>query len=151
MKIIFYSISAFALLISCKKENLPEPPDLTKPSLEIISSVPAYAVEGDEKVVEIAPGASVTVNVKLKDNTNLKQIKYDIHDASDGHTHIARTEAVTIWSDSKIINISGKEATQTQTFTAPADAKLTEYHLEMIVIDASGNESIEYILAVEVK
>lgn len=147
MKIIYYSLTALAILGSCSKAV--DPNDKTKPVLEITSTNPVFKLEGDEKIIEAAKGSSFTVNVKITDNSGLKQLKFDIHENFDGHSH-ARKEG-TNWATSKIVTHTGKEATHSETFTIPSDATLGEYHCEMIVLDQNGNESIEYILAVEVK
>lgn len=146
MKIISFSLISFAFLISCSKAV--DPNDKTKPTLEIISTIPVFTESMNEKTITIKVGESFTINTKLSDNSGLKQIKYDIHSASDSHTH-ARLEH-TDWATSKIIDISGKESTQSQVFTSPSDTHPSKYHCEMIVIDQNGNESIEYVVSVVV-
>ncbi|TAG54754.1 MAG: DUF4625 domain-containing protein, partial [Cytophagales bacterium] len=91
MKIIYYSLTALAILGSCSKAV--DPSDKTKPVLEIVSTVPMFKLEGDEKLIEAAKGSSFTVNLKLSDNANLKQLKFDIHDNFDSHGHGKRLEA----------------------------------------------------------
>lgn len=147
MKYLPYSFITLVLLASCNKAV--DPTDKVKPVLEITSTLPAFKVEGDEKIIEAPKGTNITVNLKLSDNSGLKQIKFDIHDNFDGHSH-KRTESVK-WETSKIINLSGKEGNHSQNFSIPSDATSGEYHCEMIVLDQNGNESIEYVLAVEVK
>lgn len=146
MKKLILVIGSVAMLSACGSKV--DPSDKSKPTIEILSSVPVFKIEGDEKVIETAKNASFSVNVKLTDNSNLKQLKYDIHTANDEHKH-ARMEGG--WEISKIVDISGKEHSHTISIKVPSDAVLGEYHLGMAALDVNGNESAELIMSVEVK
>lgn len=146
MKTLIITALSLSMLLSCGTKV--DPSDKTKPTLEIVSTTPAFKVEGDEKLIELKKGESFTTKLKIMDNSELKELKFDIHSA-EGHTH-ARMEG-SKWATSKVVNIAGKEQTLSESFTVPADAEVGEYHCAMSILDANGNESIEYVLALDVK
>ena len=124
-------LAMLAIFNSCSNDDK----DTEKPTIQIISPI-------DESAYEI--GGNINITFTLTDNEALKSYKIDIHE-NDGHNHGPRAESETPLSYQLVENISGKTFTKTVVVTIPADSELTEYHLGIFAIDASGNENESYI------
>jgi hypothetical protein len=133
MKKLYIKLSLLAMLTifnACSSDDK----DTIKPTIQIISPI-------NESAYEI--GENINITFTLKDNEALKSYKIDIHE-NDGHSHEPRATA-TPFSYQMVENISGKTFTKTVVVTIPTDTELTEYHLGIFAIDASGNEKESYI------
>lgn len=116
-------------LFSCKKED----PDTQKP---VISSVSVNGLSTAS--LSVSAGSSLSFEIGLSDNIELKQVKIDIHDAFDGHHHAMNIP----FSSQTIYNISGTSLNFTTVINVPSDAAAGPYHIEIYCIDGSGNEAI---------
>ena len=128
---------AAASICSCKSDQ-----DLTAPQVDAIL---VNALEQEEH--EVSAGTNIDLVIELSDNENLKQVKLNVHSADDGHGHGGSTGQVYepnigSWSYSKIIDVSGTMANVNTSLSIPTDIK-GHWHIEVMVIDASGNEAEE--------
>ncbi len=137
-------LAGSGLVYSCRPDA-----DTTAPE---IKSVTVDGMESDSHT--ILAGEIMQVVLDLHDNENLKQVKVNVHAADDGHTHGSGSGAVGqpnvgSWSYSKIIDIAGQHATADLNLTVPLDIA-GEWHLEVMAIDASGNEAVEKVVNLQV-
>jgi hypothetical protein len=137
-------LAGSGLVYSCRSDA-----DTTAPE---IKSVTVDGMESDSHT--ILAGEIMQVVLDLHDNENLKQVKVNVHAADDGHTHGSGSGAVGqpnvgSWSYSKIIDIAGQHATADLNLTVPLDIA-GEWHLEVMAIDASGNEAVEKVVSLQV-
>jgi hypothetical protein len=138
-------ILAAASIYSCHPGQ-----DLTVPQVD---SILVNALEQEEH--EVSAGTNVDLVIQLSDNENLKQVKLNVHAADDGHGHGGTTGQVYepnvgSWSYSKIIDISGTVADVTTSLSIPNDIK-GHWHIEVMAIDASGNEAEEAFTTLHVE
>jgi hypothetical protein len=133
------------LLQGCQTE------DTTPP---IIHSVFVNDVLGQDFTV--APGDSLRVKFSIMDDYPLSQMKANIHDASDGHSHngIADTAAVVpnvgLWTDMRILPLSGTTVTKTLIYVVP-DTIQGVWHWELQAVDVNGNSAEEFVVEFDVQ
>jgi hypothetical protein len=135
------SVVAVLAMMSCgPKENQ----DLEKP---VIGGVWVNAVQ--QETHELSKGGAFVVQVALTDNNVLNQLKLNIHSADDGHGHVDLPgyEGLVnegVWTYSRIFDLTGTTASPTATIAIP-DTISGIWHLEVMAIDQSGNESDEKV------
>jgi Domain of unknown function (DUF4625)/Bacterial Ig-like domain len=133
---------AMGILAACKKEK-----DQTAATFEFISISPnvgsdSICGELSDKVISILSGENLTFQFKIDDNKNLGQYKIDIHDDFDCHGHEGeRSPIPTIWSVQDVVNTSGTTQTVSRTLQVPNDVMAGNYHFQIKIIDAEGNET----------
>ncbi|MEN9949043.1 MAG: hypothetical protein RL106_1866 [Bacteroidota bacterium] len=137
-------LAGSGLVYSCRPDA-----DTTAPE---INSITVDGMEADTHT--ILAGDVMQVVLDLHDNENLKQVKVNVHAADDGHTHGSGSGAVGqpnigSWSYSRIIEVEGQHATADLNLTVPFDIA-GEWHLEVMAIDASGNEAVEKVVNLQV-
>jgi len=143
-------ISAALLLVAASMNSCRPDQDVSAPMVE------AIIVNGiDEVEHEVSAGDVIDVTINVSDNENLKQVKLNIHSADDGHGHGGGTGEVYepnvgVWSYSKIIDVSGTAANVNTSLTIPVDIK-GHWHIEIMVIDAAGNEAEEAFTTLHVE
>jgi hypothetical protein len=113
--------------------------DTTKPVINLIE--PA---EGDVLVI----GESVHFEMEVSDNDALREYKVEIHNNFDGHQHQASVrsgdeESVPFYFERTWSDISSKRnaTVHHHEIIIPSDATPGDYHLEVFLTDASGNEA----------
>ena len=147
MKKAILFFAAVVILASCKKDE----EDTTRP---VIGSVKVNGVVADEHDIEA--GSAISVEIAMSDNKELNQVKVDIHSADDGHTHgegeseEVEEENIGVWSDARIISVSGESETETISFNVPNTIK-GHWHIEVSLIDKDGNEAVEYVTTLHVE
>ncbi|MDZ4822667.1 MAG: DUF4625 domain-containing protein [Flavobacteriales bacterium] len=136
-KSIVYLVIA-ATFASCAVEE-----DTTNP---VITSLKVNGTVADEHSAQ--GGSMLTVEVAATDNERLNQIKVSVHSADDGHTHhgqgadeIDHPNTAT-WGENEIKNASGTSDSETFSFDVP-DSVGGRWHIEVVLLDESGNESEE--------
>jgi hypothetical protein len=145
MKKAFLLLSVVAVLVACKKEE-----DTTRP---VINTVKVNGVEANEH--DVNAGTQITVEVTTSDNEELNQLKVEIHSADDGHAHEGGSGSATeepnvgVWSDSRIIDLSGTSKVSNVVFDIPNSVK-GHWHIEVALIDDQGNEATEYVTTLHV-
>lgn len=144
MKRIIFILSV-VLFVSCKKDE-----DTTRP---VINTVKVNGVEANEH--DVNAGTQITVEVTTSDNEELNQLKVEIHSADDGHTHESGGGSATqetnvgVWSDSRIIDLSGTSKVSNVVFDIPNSVK-GHWHIEVALIDDQGNEATEHVTTLHV-
>ncbi len=128
-------------IISCTKD---ENQDLERPVLE---SVMLNNVQ--QETHELSAGTNFVVKVRVSDNSELSQLKVNIHAADDGHGHteLPGYEGLVnqgVWSYDRVFDLSGLVAEPSATITIP-DSISGVWHLEIMAIDKSGNEALEQV------
>lgn len=122
-------IGSGIVMISCDKD------DDTDTTAPVINSA---TIDGKEEGIEANVGNAMTFEVKVSDNEALGQLKLDVHDAFDGHSH-DKSSGIN-WANVAIIDLSGTEQTVSHDMEIPTNATAGPYHAEILVIDAEGNE-----------
>ena len=128
-KVLLPVVSLALFLASCNKND---DTDTTAPLIK------SATIDGKEEGIEVSAGNAMTFEVEVSDNEALGQLKLDVHDAFDGHTHDKSSRVR--WSEVKIINLTGTNQVMTYDMTVSSDALAGPYHAEISVIDAEGNE-----------
>lgn len=123
MKTILRSTFVLALLAGLSACNNNE--DTTAPMI--------VHVHGPE---EVAAGDDFEIEADFSDNEELGQAKIDIHDIFDGHDH---GKVMVAWSETRVVQLSGKDAEIEETFTVDANATAGPYHAVVQCLDAEGN------------
>ena len=141
--------NAFLLLLivffsACKSDQ-----DTTLPSID---NVKVNGVQASEHDLEA--GTSFSVAVNCSDDQSLNQVKINIHSAADGHAHTGTSTEepivnVGVWSLTKVINLEGTSDVASLNITIP-DSVAGAWHLEVQLLDESGNEAEEYVSTIHV-
>jgi hypothetical protein len=145
LKTLVLLFAGAALLQSCKQE------DTTPP---IISSVSVNDTLGQDFAV--MPGDSLYVKFTITDENMLSQMKANIHEAADGHSHngIVDTAAVVpnvgLWLDTRVFSLSEKTVTKTLLYVVP-DTIQGVWHWELQAVDESGNSAEEFVVEFDVQ
>lgn len=116
------------LLGACKKGD--DQKDLERPVITLQSP-------GDDT---IRGGESLLIQGIITDNEALSQVKIEIHDDFDGHSHGKKAGAPAFVWDT-IMTLAGKESTLNFPLPVPEDIASGQYHFQMQALDASGNEA----------
>lgn len=144
MKQIIIMMLAMTSIVACRKEDNSAP---------VISKVLVNGAASDEHSMQV--GTTMTVLVSCNDNEELKQLKVNIHSADDGHNHEGETGEevgpnIGTWSALRIVDIDGTTSDQSMSFVVP-DSIAGHWHLEVQLIDATGNEAEEFITTLHVE
>lgn len=123
------TIAASLVFTACDKD---EDNDTTAPVIK------SATIDGKVEDIEVTAGTAMTFVVEVSDNEDLGQLKLDVHDNFDGHTH--KSTASVSWAEVKIVELSGTDKTVTQEMNVPAEATAGPYHADILLIDAEGNE-----------
>jgi len=94
----------------------------------------------ESNVIQVSPLDTIIVTGTITSATDLSQVKINIHDAGDCHTH---ERPMVEWSYIKIINVSGRTATFTDTIVIPSDAELHNHHMDIMALTENGVQSEE--------
>jgi hypothetical protein len=121
-----FILATTVVLEGCKK------PDEEKPTLTL--SEPENGQVFDS-------GTKIRISGVVKDNQELSQLKIDIHDAFDGHSHGKLTSEAVTFSIIKIINLEGKEETFLEEIEIPINTLAGDYDIIVSVVDEAGNLS----------
>jgi hypothetical protein len=113
---------------SCKKDD----PDNQKP---VIASINEPA-DGDT----LYTGTEFHITGSVTDNEALSQLKIDIHNADDGHSH-ERINGASHWETIIVVSLSGKNQSIDEHIDIPAEAAAGKYHIILTAVDAAGNQS----------
>lgn len=146
----FTKISAALFMVAASMHSCKSDQDLTAP---LVNGIVVNGI--DEVEHEVSAGDVIDVTINVSDNENLKQVKLSIHSADDGHGHGGGTGEVYepnvgAWSYSKIIDVSGTAANVNTSLSIPVDIK-GHWHIEIMVIDAAGNEAEEAFTTLHVE
>ncbi|TVQ48849.1 MAG: DUF4625 domain-containing protein [Saprospirales bacterium] len=128
------------LFSSCTDDDIDTtPPEILflevspKPQEKIICGEP------DPETIVVTGGETVTLDVVITDDTELSQLKIDVHPNFDCHGH--RTISTTDWTVLELINLSGKTVEKLIQIEVPELVTAGYYHLQLRAVDKSGNTS----------
>lgn len=133
MKKTLLAFGAALLLVSCSEDSNDDTQDTVAP--QILSAT----LNGEDHDLSFSAGSNVQLSVEASDNSELGQLKLDIHDSFDGHGH--GKNASSAWQHTEIIDLSGANATANKALTVPDPVTAGPYHMVLRLLDASGNES----------
>ncbi len=124
----------FTALIACEKknDNNATPQDVAKPE---ITDVHFHGAPGGRAT---AGATNFRVHFTVRDNVALREVKIDIHDNFDGHSHGKIKGAAFSWDT--IILVSGTQLSSQVPVIIPADILAGPYHVGVFVTDAAGNQ-----------
>ncbi len=126
--LVLFVFAGTAFLASCSKEE--DTKDTTRPMVRIESP-------GDDT---LRSGEILAVRVLMSDNEELSQVKFEVHDNFDGHSHLKKAGSPVFTWDS-IINLSGKNAELVFNVQLPEDVAAGKYDFLVMALDKSGNEA----------
>ncbi|MGB3852443.1 MAG: DUF4625 domain-containing protein [Tunicatimonas sp.] len=148
MKPYLLILSAVLLTIACSESDPSDPSnDLEAP---VFSEVDRPSTQGDPNVVkirgeymEVLPENSSELRVRgeLKDNLALSEMRIDIHNSQDGHTH-ARTQRLPGFRVDEVVQLDGTSHTIDQSIRYDdRDYLAGPYHVLLHAVDAAGNST----------
>ena len=129
MKKNLYFLLGLAMLASCGDD---EQVDSTAP--QILEAL----VNSEDHDIELNAGEKAALQVEVSDNDELSELKVDIHDLFDGHSHGKSTST---WEMTKIYSLSGATSLVQDSLEVPSPVIAGPYHFVFRLVDASGNES----------
>ncbi len=152
----FYISITFAFTgFACTEDSATDDgPDVLKPQINMLASSPV-ATEGiickvkETNVINVQTGSEIVLNLQFSDNRNLSQYKVDIHNNFDCHSH--GRIAASAWQLLKIENITGQTVAVEEVLPVPEDALAGDYHLQILCLDALGNEATPLIYSIKVE
>lgn len=132
---------ALLLFGSCKKDD--DDTDDQNPTFESVKINDAEMLTVDENAVK--NGEALTFKIHIKDNVELSELSVEVHEAGDGHEH----ERVNKSGDDEALAFGPKiydlGINQEQTIEVKVsdqlDNEVTDYHLELILLDKESNRS----------
>ena len=122
---VFMTLSL--LFTACKEE---EDQDTTAPTIE------EALIDGEDHDISIMAGNEMDLDVHVTDDVALGELKMDVHDIFDGHSH----KSVVKWSNVETIQLSGKEQHVHEHMDVPQNTTAGPYHVVFRLIDEAGNE-----------
>jgi hypothetical protein len=121
--------------------------DTTAPTFELTALTPAATTAmvcgaSENNVIPITGGQTLDFTFLATDDRALGQYKIDIHDDFDCHGHEGeRTTLPNIWTLLDIVDLSGDRQTISRQLEVPANVRAGNYHFQISVLDAEGNEN----------
>ena len=148
MKPYLFILSAVFTLTACSESDPSDPSnDLEAP---VFSEISRPSTQGDPNVVkirgeymEVLPENSTELRVRgeLKDNLALSEMRIDIHNSQDGHSH-ARTQRLPGFRVDEVVQLDGTSHTIDQTIRYDErDYLAGPYHVLLHAVDAAGNST----------
>lgn len=139
--------SGLLLFTACESDDDDDEPapDTTAPAIADVSPAP----DSDEH--SFARGAQMTLQATITDDQGLSQVKVEVHNVFDGHSH-DKVQDYTPWEMDTIISLNGETSyTLNQTMEVPAMATAGKYHVILRALDQNGNEAafVEVTFVVE--
>ncbi|QNR25888.1 DUF4625 domain-containing protein [Croceimicrobium hydrocarbonivorans] len=123
-------LSVLALGSACSNDS--DNQDLDAPV--ILSAT----LNGEDHDLEFNAGEAINLAVEVSDNEALGQLKLDLHDQFDGHSH---GKLSSTWTLSEVYNLSGSQTTFKESLQVPDPVTAGPHHLILRLLDAAGNES----------
>jgi len=123
----------------------PSETDLRAPILNVYNISPQAVSDSicgqlePNNVIHLRTDDSLKLTLGLIDNEELSQLKVDIHANFDCHGH--RSPNLESWSVLELIDLSGSEQNLELSYVPPTDAWAGNYHFQLRLLDAAGNET----------
>jgi hypothetical protein len=137
-KVLFILISVF-FLFACNKKEI----DILPPTIRVLdwSKQPTAAeVCGfmEEKVFFLSNEDIFEIELEITDDSELAQLKIDIHDNFDCHGHRSSTST---WFKQQIVSLNGSVFREKIRIEIPENPTVGFYHFGLLASDQSGNVS----------
>lgn len=138
---ILLGASLFVVLFSsCSDDDI----DTTPPEITFLEVTPSpverlVCGEPDPQTIVVTGGETVALDVVITDDTELSQLKIDVHPNFDCHGH--RTINTTDWTVLDLINMSGRTVEKLIEIEVPEMVTAGDYHLQLRAVDKAGNTS----------
>lgn len=127
------------VLASCNKDDDASPQDTTKPTIDR-NTTHLHGVIGGK----INAGNKLEIHYKVSDNTGLKELKIDVHNNFDGHSHGRLSATPYEWDT--IIRLSGTVREDEIETWIPTTALAGPYDVGLFVTDEAGNQGNSFYL-----
>ncbi len=136
---LLFSVLGLLAFSSCSdKTDTPEQ-DLVRPTITWVGTLPD----------SLSGGSNLSLELGLADNAGLSQLKLEIHDNFDNHTH--QKGSVLPFSWDSIITLQGINQVVNLSIPIPADIAAGNYDVLVQAIDASGNEALPSVKSLFLK
>lgn len=137
----FISIVSLWYLSGCSNDAT----DIANPQITVIETVPTVSSgevcgEMSDRVITVNADESLSLTIRYSDDIELAQAKVDIHSNFDCHGH-GKVDGQNVWQVLETIDLDGSETQINRVFTPPVDVRPGDYHLGLMLVDASGNSS----------
>lgn len=144
--LLILSLSVF--VSSCGEDA-----DVTAPTLEVLFIAPTPQTrticgEIAENVIVLKGGELFEVELQAKDDVALSQYKMELHENFDCHEH--KSNPTITWAAARINDLTQPNARISETFRAPTNITAGNYHFQIELLDAAGNE-LENPLTYDIK
>ena len=148
MKYYLLFLSATVALTACSDSDADDPSnDLDAP---VFSAISRPYTQGDPNVVKIRGeymevlsenSTELLLQGELSDNRALSEMRIDIHNSQDGHTH-ARTQRLPGFRVDEVIQLDGTSHTINRSLRYDdRDYLAGPYHVLLHAVDAAGNST----------
>jgi len=128
---IFSLLVAFSFLfVACDDDDDLE--DTVAPEIKSVT------INEEDHDIMVMAGEEMHIDAELSDNEALGELKIDVHDVFEGHSHGKKSAFK--WAEVLTVELSGKEQTVHEHMDVPEDATAGPYHAILRVIDEEGNE-----------
>lgn len=140
------------LFAACEDSSV----DVTPPAMQILNASPSFSTHPVcgvllDDVLLLEGGGAIDFSLRFEDDEALSQYKIDIHNNFDCHGHGAAptpgistpdlVNQTTDWTVLDIVGLSGQESEIDLKLTVPENVTAGYYHLQIQVLDESGNDN----------
>jgi len=147
MRYLWLTLSVTLILVACSDSESDDPTnDLVAP---VFSTISRPYTQGDPNVVkirgefmEVLPENSTELLLQgeLSDNLALSEMRIDIHNSQDGHTHARLEQRLPGFRVDEVVQLNGTSHTINQTVRYDdRDYLAGPYHVILHAVDAAGN------------
>lgn len=102
-------------------------------------SILSVSLNGEDHDLRFQTGQTIQLEALVSDNEALGELKIDLHDLFDGHDHGKMNWQT--WAETKVIPLSGTNATASTNLVVPDSATAGPYHAILRLLDKAGNEA----------
>jgi hypothetical protein len=136
--LLIISLSVF--VSSCGEDA-----DITAPTLEVLFIAPTPQTtticgEMEENVIVLKGGELFEVELQAKDDVALSQYKMELHQNFDCHEH--KSNPTITWEANRTNDLTQPNARISETFQVPTNVTAGNYHFQIELLDAAGNELV---------
>lgn len=134
--LLIISVSVF--ISSCDEDE-----DITNPTLQVLFVAPTPQTsdicgEVEDNVILLKGGDLFEIELRAKDDIALSQYKIELHENFDCHGH--KSNPTSTWEINDIKDLTAANADISKTYSVPTNVTAGNYHFQIDVLDASGNE-----------
>lgn len=137
----FFIIVSLCYLSGCGNDAT----DIAYPQITVIETLPTVSSdevcgEMSDRVIAVAANETLSLTIRYSDDIELAQAKLDIHSNFDCHGH-GKVDGQNVWQVLETIDLGGSETQINRVLTPPDNVRPGDYHLGLMLVDASGNSS----------